>query len=89
MSNPDFVFKTSGKISHSKGDPLPEIDVNIEIDNLQQFILLMAYIIVTWLLQINFKSLGIDGGNNEEEPGNPLDHCFGINFLSFFLLQRI
>lgn len=37
LSNPDFKLIAAGKISNIKGDPLPSGDMNVEIDNLQQF----------------------------------------------------
>jgi hypothetical protein len=38
ISNPDFKFSASGNFSNIKGDPLPSGEVNVDIENVQQFL---------------------------------------------------
>lgn len=38
ISNPDFKISASGNFSNIKGDPLPSGEVNVDIENVQQFL---------------------------------------------------
>jgi|CXWL01.1.fsa_nt_gi hypothetical protein len=38
LSNPDFKMQATGKFSNIKGDPLPSGEINVDIDNLAQFL---------------------------------------------------